>query len=713
MSILKHPLLLALAKLVEQERTAFKWIDLYTAQFVADSFCQNIQENVALATMGMADLFDEMPECQSKLNEADILVLTLICSQLVSQGQTHLKLSNLPQELMTSVKACAYRPSFTNSLEWLDGLKTLAQPKLLRVLNVDQCMDDVIPLDIDFATNKAPLVLCGDKLYLAKYWMLHQRFEHWLVSRVAYVEQLAGALLDDLSQELQRVFALEKTSVNEDVNWQAVSAAHTLVKPFSLITGGPGTGKTTTAASLLYMLMYKRQRQAALHQPLQMNNTLPNEKLHVRLLAPTGKAAVKLADSIRRQLKQIEARILGNDLTCLRMSDCLPETGETVHRFLYELGGLRDSFQRPKRFKGDEVLLKRSEHTEFAPRSKAALDVVIVDESSMMDLALMVELVTLIPPTTQLILLGDHDQLPAVDPGQVFTECVQYFSKRKQNSTELACLATLTGYKKNQLTAFEGADFLDTGLGFQPLCSLRKTYRFDGELKIAADQIKNGELHKFKKQFWPQSDGFKLDSAVRWYDLSMAETIDYQTMVNGYVDYFKLLAEGASLAALSEQFERYQLLCSTLEGPLGVHFLNTYIEQRFHSICFPNGQVTGELYHGKAILVTRNHPHLGIYNGDIGFVISDVKTSNLTVHFPVANHETIIVPPARIKEWQTAYAMTVHKSQGSEYQNVGVVLAEYAKELLSRALLYTALTRSKEKCDIWASTDSLERAFEN
>src|SRR5690606_361412 len=109
----------------------------------------------------------------------------------------------------------------------------------------------------------------------------------------------------------------------------------------------------------------------------------------------------------------------------------------------------------------------------------------------------------------------------------------------------------------------------------------------------------------------------------------------------------------------------------------------------------------------------RNHPHLGIYNGDIGFVMEDKTTENLNVHFPVANHEALIIPPARIKEWQTAYAMTVHKSQGSEYQNVGVVLADYTKELLSRALLYTALTRSKERCDIWADSDALNRAFED
>ena len=536
-------------------------------------------------------------------------------------------------------------------------------------------------------------------------------------SRVDYVEPIDKELLGELSTVLKQVFLLENAdaeanSLNEEVNWQAVAAAHTLLNPFSLITGGPGTGKTTTAASLLFLLMAKRKLQITLHAK---DNTpsFQSEKMHIRLLAPTGKAAVKLADSIRQHLLQIEKRLLGNKLTSLKMSDCLPESGETVHRFLYEMGGLRDSFQQSKRFKGDQILANRSQlsQTGTFQTVKQTLDVVIVDESSMMDLALMVELVSLIPPTTQLILLGDHFQLPAVDPGQVFSECVRHFSTLSQTPAELASLSILTGYHESQLREPKAQELQTNNLGFQPLCWLKKTYRFGGALKIAADQIKAGEVHSFKRQFWCASDAYQTGSAVTWFDFDLGKSTDYLGITNAYKTYFDMVAKGASLNVLAEQFEYYQLLCSTLEGPLGVHFLNTFIEQRFHSACFPNGKVLGEFYHGKAILVTRNHPNLGIYNGDIGFLIADASHTNLTVQFPVANQEPIIVPPARIKDWQTAYAMTVHKSQGSEYQNVGVVLAGYAKELLSRALLYTALTRSKERCDIWAGGDSLEKAF--
>ncbi len=727
MNILKHSLLIKLAKLIEQERTALRWIDLYAAQFIADSFTPELislnNTQVSLQAVsgvsGTADLFDNLPETQAHLSQEDIIVLALMCSQLLSQGKTHLNLKSLPQDLLTSAKACGYRPGYASSQELIDILYKMPQNTVIRFVTLENDSEDNnLVLEDSEIIKPVPLVVFQDRLYLAKYWSLHQGFEAWLRSRVDYVEHLETELLGELSKVLKQVFLLENThvetqSLNDEVNWQAVSAAHTLLNPFSLITGGPGTGKTTTAASLLFLLMAKRKLQMALHAKDNVPS-LQSEKLHVRLLAPTGKAAVKLADSIRQHLLQIEKRLLGNKLTSLKMSDCLPESGETVHRFLYELGGLRDSFQQSKRFRGDQVLAKRSQLSQgdTVQVAKHTLDVVIVDESSMMDLALMVELVSLIPPTTQLILLGDHFQLPAVDPGQVFSECVRRFSKLSQTPTELASLSLLTGYHERQLREPKPQGLQTNTLGFQPLCWLKKTYRFGGTLKIAAEQIKAGEVHSFKKQFWCASDAYQADSAVTWFDFDLDKTTDYQGITNAYKAYFDLVSKRASLTLLAEQFERYQLLCSTLDGPLGVHFLNTFIEQRFHSACFPNGKVLGELYHGKAILVTRNHPHLGIYNGDIGFLIADENHSNLNVQFPVANQEPIIVPPARIKDWQTAYAMTVHKSQGSEYQNVGVVLADYAKELLSRALLYTALTRSKERCDIWAGGESLEKAFQ-
>jgi ATP-dependent exoDNAse (exonuclease V) alpha subunit len=169
-----------------------------------------------------------------------------------------------------------------------------------------------------------------------------------------------------------------------------------------------------------------------------------------------------------------------------------------------------------------------------------------------------------------------------------------------------------------------------------------------------------------------------------------------------------------SVRDLDEAFNRFQLLCSTHEGAQGVAAINVFIEQNllaglgYRDIYDP----AAFLYHGKAILVTKNHTDLGVFNGDIGYVMkSESSDGKFCVVFPQGEGKQVVVSPLRLKSWQPAYAMTVHKSQGSEYQNVGLLLASYAKELLSRPLVYTGLTRAKQRCDIWATSDALERAF--
>ena len=763
MSMLKHPLLLALSKRVDKKLSPLRWIDLYAAQYIADLYLEESdndplfsakQNNEVVLSGTTLDLFDSPTASGTSvpLSQNDLLVLTLLCSYAVSQGRTFLSMRNLSQDVLnqavlSSAKACGYKASYSDTQGLLAALQSMHQPALLRRISVSaeaalKLSEFSLPLDEASVNEPAPLVLWQDQLYLAKYWMLHQRFEAWLQSRSAYIKTLEPGVLTPLASLLKSLFKLN-INANAEPDWQAVAAAHTLLNPFSVITGGPGTGKTTTAASLLCLLIYRHQLAFIFNgfngvrphgsDPIE---TIENKSLHIRLLAPTGKAAVRLADAIRHQLEQIESRLAGQGVQLGKMSACLPASGETVHRFLYELGGLRDSFGRSQAFKGEQVLLNRSQlqaGSEMSsvqhPQLQQPLDVIIVDESSMMDLALMVELVSLIPAHTQVILLGDHFQLPAVDPGQVFADCVRRFSRQTETLESLNALAQLTGFSTLSLASGEAIETLgqpksakisrqirESELGFQPLCALRKTYRFAGDLKQAADYIKNGETQAFIKQFWQQSEHFNSASSVVWHALNRTTPPDYPAMAQGYVGYFEAVAKKASLPTLAKLFESYQLLCSNLEGPLGVQALNLYIEQRFQYACFANSRPmstrTGsELYHGKAILVSRNHPHLGIYNGDIGFVIEDPQDGNLNVHFPASNQTVIVVPPARIKEWQTAYAMTVHKSQGSEYQRVGVVLADYAGELLSRALLYTAVTRSKEQCTIWAGDDALKRAM--
>jgi exodeoxyribonuclease V alpha subunit len=344
---------------------------------------------------------------------------------------------------------------------------------------------------------------------------------------------------------------------------------------------------------------------------------------------------------------------------------------------------------------------------------------VIIDEASMIDLALMVELIQVLPPNVQVIMLGDHFQLPAVEPGQVFAECVDRFECRAYSHDLAHRLSVLSGYdalairNESRLSSEEVVVKEETAdAEFHPLCQLRKTFRFGGDLKTAAEQIKLGQSRLFKKQFAVQAKP-EVEQAVRWHAINDDHT--RLSLVSGYKTYFECIQSKTSVPTLEvivKAFERFQLLCSTHEGPLGVVQMNALIEHQFMYQNEVQKRYGNSFYHGKAILVTRNHPHLGVFNGDVGFVMASTKATNSwTIHFPLQDKAALIVSPGRLREWQPAYAMTVHKSQGSEYQHVGIVLADYAKELLSKALLYTALTRSKLSCDIWAGNETLEQAF--
>jgi len=688
MSLLTHPLLKYLESLIDKGLSPLRWIDLYSAQYVAD--CHHKIDDT---NEGPADDYQQ-----------DVVALALMVSFVSSKGQTYLPLDNLPNDILATYQFQEY--------DFADWLLKLGQSSAIRQVYFDAAPSFQLEKACVHSLEQAPLVLWQGRLYLARYWRLHQLLEHWLHSQSIVGQVMDEADLKPMAKQLKDVFQLPDSTLSgagqgsdlEKLNWQAISAGHTLLQNFSIITGGPGTGKTTTAASLLYLLMQRQKLQCTV-----INKT--DISLKVRLLAPTGKAAIKLADSIRHHLVSIESRLLGSDLKSIRMSDCLPKSGETIHRFLYEHGALRDSLNQHRLFSSEEVLLGQQEGRQ------ANVDIIVIDEASMIDLALMVELIQVIPPNAQIIMLGDHFQLPAVEPGQVFAECVERFERRTYSHDLARRLAVLSGFdavilrNESQLTGEDPVKQEGAEVEFHPLCQLRKTYRFSGDLKTAAEQIKLGKSRLFKKQFAVQAMP-ELEQAVRWHALNDNTRL---SLVSGYREYFECIQSKAPLPTLdiiTKAFDRFQLLCSTHEGPLGVVQMNELIEHQFVYQHELQSRYGGGFYHGKAILVTRNHPHLGVFNGDVGFVIASTKKINSwNIHFPLQNQTALIVAPGRLREWQPAYAMTVHKSQGSEYQHVGIVLADYAKELLSKALLYTALTRSKLSCDIWAGNETLEQAF--
>lgn len=634
MSLLTHKLLLRLADAIDQSISPLRWIDLYAAQYVLD--CHG----------------------GGKASESDALAaITVALSFAGTRGETCLSLSALNEHLPKGVLL----PSWS-ATEWIELLSASSAVEVTDASTQASASNAQGQGELLFDHyDHYPLVLAGDKLYLTRYWQLEQNVDQWLQDRLAESIDLEESDWQYLGEQLRELFSFSSDNIakgNAEIDWQACAAAQTLRQKVSLITGGPGTGKTTTAAHILRLLV-AQHRMIYAHAP------------KIRLLAPTGKAAIRLQQSIyeRFQSKQ--------DLT---LASLLPNSGETIHRFLIDARQSRSNQQ-------DNYLLANKH------RVQADVDIVLVDEASMIDVALMANFLSVLPESVRIVMLGDHHQLPAVEPGQVFSKWIRQYQEVPYSTEQAKQIANLLGLDATALNQH--------GEAINPVCQLKKTYRFGGELKQIADLMKSGSAKDLKAALQTMRENDRPDGAIQWCDIVRTDIYIYHGVA--YEDYFKAIQTASTAEELAQSFSKYQVLCSTHEGPLGAKMMNQMIE-RHHGMA-------QDVYHGKAIMVTENHTALGVFNGDIGFFIRK-PSGHYVVAFPDSASETLIeLAPASIRAWQPAYAITVHKSQGSEYDHVSLVLADYAKELLSRAMLYTGLTRAKSKADLWMSMGAIESAL--
>jgi len=458
-----------------------------------------------------------------------------------------------------------------------------------------------------FACDNSPLVLSGGRLYLRRFYAAEQDLARRIRALASGSSSMAEAL---------PAARLEAFSVGGADPVQIAAVALALKQNFSVITGGPGTGKTTTVAMILSLLL---EREPA---------------TRIALAAPTGKAA----DRLRTAVTQAAARL---DLTN-EVAARLPQTAATLHRLL-----------------------------GYGPRGFGAVkplnyDVIVVDEASMVSLPLMARLVASVRPGSRLILLGDKDQLASVEAGYVLGDIF-----------EAAC-AGAPGLK-------------------DCVIELKRTWRFD-----AASSI--GELSRAVNA----GDAPAVDAALA---LSAA---DLQLSCDLPTDFDERLQAwySATLAAgdWPERFARlasFRVLCAFNQGPRGTARFNERIEQslKLKGLIRPG---SGPHYHGRPVMITRNDYSLGLYNGDIGLIMTDAA-GDLAAWFPSPDGARRL-SLARLPEHETVFAMTVHKSQGSEFDEVTLVLPEADSPLLTRELVYTGLTRARRRLEIIGSPDILKLA---
>ncbi|MGZ5052890.1 MAG: exodeoxyribonuclease V subunit alpha [Methylobacter sp.] len=441
-----------------------------------------------------------------------------------------------------------------------------------------------------------PLVIEQDRLYLHRYW----DYENRLAMRVKAMAQ-AGQAIGKLEAMLERYFP--DTIAETDDQREAAKMA--VQQPFCIITGGPGTGKTFTVVKILALLQ-----------------ELTEQPLHIALAAPTGKAAMRLQESI------------GFSKTKLPCPDAIknriPETVTTLHRLL---GAMPPSSY----FRHDAEL-------------PLVYDLVVVDEASMVDLALMSKLLDAIKPGARLILLGDKDQLASVESGAV-----------------LADLAVAERLQNNVYT-------------------LKKSHRFGGAIKELAEAV---NLQQDELAWQILSDGG--DDAVQCLHEDLIEYVAAQQ-----ADYLQLIKANAEFELVFQAFSRFQVLCSNRQGKNSVADINYRVEQKLAEQQLID--LSGLWYVGRPVMVTQNNPALHLYNGDIGICLPDASSGQqkLMVFFQRPDGSVKKYLPARVPYCDTVFAMTIHKSQGSEFDEVLIVLPETINPVLTKELLYTAITRAKK-----------------
>lgn len=486
-----------------------------------------------------------------------------------------------------------------------------------------------------------PLVLDQQRVYLYRYW----QYEVYVAEQIQGRSQNTEINDDLLKQSLAELFPVN--SETNETDWQRVAAAVAVQKRFAVISGGPGTGKTNTVIKLL--ALYLRQMMAQ------------GTKANIRLAAPTGKAAARLSESISSAKERLN---LSPEL-----ATHIPTEATTLHRLL---GVIPNSIQ----FRHDR-------------NNPLHLDMLILDEASMVDLPMMSRLLDALPQHACLVLLGDRDQLASVEAGSVLGDICSwpgelcYSAEQTQQLEKLDCLP-------------KGTPHADSTQGIaDSLSLLRKSYRFDENSGIGylARAVNRGDSKQFSKVVEQGFSDLEVVSLNRdSYEQMLQRTVGF------YAELFRKMNTGLATTSIIQQLAEFQLLCALREGPYGVAGIN----QRIRDGLVSRGLVPAEgaWYPGRPVMISQNDSALNLFNGDIGITLPD-ENGRLKVWFE-QNGELRGYLPSRLPEHDTVYAMTIHKSQGSEFTQVVLLLPSDDVPVLSRELLYTAITRAKKGLAIYA-----------
>ncbi len=486
-----------------------------------------------------------------------------------------------------------------------------------------------------------PLILEGHALYLFRYWQYEKQLA------VDFAQKLRQTPLIDYNRlrvGLDRLFADDPSGSQG----QRQAAAVAILSQLAVITGGPGTGKTTTLVKILALLRDQ--------QP----------DLTIALAAPTGKAAARMAEAIQQGKQSLLHR--GQNIAQL------PEETQTLHRLL---GALPDG-----------VYFR---HNRTHP---LGVDVLVIDETSMVDMALMAKTVAALRPSARLILLGDSEQLYAVEAGEVLAALANPGAGvTAEQAARLNALGCVSPPIRPEATALHDS-----------VARLTHSYRFAGGGAIGrlATAVQQGDVHGVERLLDDPPEG------LAWVNNEDFEGM-LRALTSGYEAYWAQVAAGAEPHVLFRALQQFRVLCPQRQGAQGVEAIHARYEHRLQG---GKPDSADRFYRGRAVMMTRNDYGLQLYNGDLGIAWpATPERTDLRLFIPQTSGDFRQVSLNRLPHFEPAYAMTVHKSQGSEFEHLLLWLPPQAAPFITRELLYTAITRAKSRITLWGSRETLINAL--
>lgn len=571
----------------------------------------------------------------AKKNNDDIFLAAALVSRYLRDGHICLDLKTIAGNILFKSE---------------DGKDIIECPKLdswLTSLTDTLCVGapgDFKPLILD---NQA-------RLYLQRYWQYQKDVAEYILSKVSCPDELNLEKVE-LQKKLNLYF---RDDCEKDINWQKVAAVAALIKKFLIISGSPGTGKTTTITKIMAFVL-----------------DVENRNIRIALAAPTGKAAARLQESVKKTKEK---------LNCAEaIKEMIPDEAKTIHRLLGSMAN--------------------SSYFQFNEKNTLPYDLVVIDEASMIDLPLLAKLMAALPPHASLILIGDKDQLASVDAGAVLGDICGNFSSNIFSPEFARQIEDLSGQKIPSGNIPPSVQ--------DSIIQLQQNYRFSNisGIGLLSQAIKEGKEQEVLELLY---SGKYAD--IHWTEIAESEKSFKelrQIIIEKYRDYLNAANSGSvSADQIFDLFERFRILCALRVGNWGTERINAYIEKILADAGLINPRSL--YYEGRPIMVLHNDYNLRLFNGDVGIVLKDKNNDDqLRVFFRDEQGCMRKILPARLPGHETVWAMTVHKSQGSEFEEVILILSERDMSVITRELVYTGITRASGYVNILTSKEILSKAI--